>query len=60
MALDQRIRMCLYSPVEGQPWFISSDWNKRNELLFSLAAEVSKKLGGREPNPNLKPEEKKK
>jgi hypothetical protein len=57
--LDERIRMCLHSDGEGQSWYISSDWNKRSELLFSLAAEVAKKYGGKEPNPNLKPDEKK-
>ena len=58
-ALDERIRMCLHSDGEGQPWYISSDWNQRTEALFSLAAEVSRKLG-REPRPNLTPEPKKK
>lgn len=52
-ALDERIRMCLHAHGEGQPWFISSDWSRRTELLFSLAAEVGKKLGGREPAPKL-------
>ncbi|MCX7591659.1 MAG: hypothetical protein N2255_08535, partial [Kiritimatiellae bacterium] len=59
-ALDTRIRMCLNAAGEGEPWFISSDWNKRNEQLFLLAAEVSRKLGGREPQPNLEPEPEKK
>ncbi len=54
-ALDERIRMCLHSDGEGQPWYISSDWNQRTELLFGLAAEVARKLG-REPRPNLAPE----
>ncbi|MBM4038708.1 MAG: hypothetical protein FJ290_09350 [Planctomycetes bacterium] len=57
-ALDERIRMCLHSAGEGQPWFISSDWSRRSELLFALAAEVAKKMG-REPRPNLTPEPKK-
>jgi hypothetical protein len=43
-ALDKRIRMCLHSPGEGRVWFISSDWNRRNEELFNLAAEVAAKL----------------
>ncbi len=54
-ALDERIRMCLYSWAEGEAWFISSDWCKRTEVLFGLAGEVARKMG-REPNPNLKPE----
>ena len=57
-ALDERIRMCLHSEGEGQPWYISSDWNQRTELLFGLAAEVARKFG-REPRPNLTPEPKK-
>ena len=57
-ALDERIRMCLHSAGEGQPWFISSDWRRRSELLFGLAAEVAQKLG-RAPKPNLTPEPKK-
>lgn len=51
-ALDERIRMCLHAGGEGQSWFISSGWQDRTELLFSLAAEVGKKLG-RAPRPNL-------
>jgi hypothetical protein len=58
-ALDERIRMCLNSAGEGQPWFISSDWCRRSELLFGLAAEVSKKMG-RAPKPNLEREPQKK
>jgi len=58
-ALDERIRMCLHSDGEGQSWYISSDWNRRNELLFGLAAEVAKKYAGKEPAPNLKSEDKK-
>ncbi len=54
-ALDERIRMCLHASGEGQPWFISADWNHRTEVLFSLAAEVSKRLGGHRPTPTLKP-----
>jgi len=46
-ALDRRIRMCLYSGGEGQPWFISSGWNKRAEELFRLASEVAKRLEDR-------------
>jgi hypothetical protein len=57
-ALDERIRMGLHSAGEGQPWFISSDWCQRSELLFGLAAEVAKKLG-RDPKPNVTPEPKK-
>jgi len=53
-ALDERIRMCLNAQGEGEPWFISSGWNARTEVLFSLAAEISRKLG-REPTPNLTP-----
>lgn len=45
-ALDERIRMCLHSAGEGMAWFISSDWARRTETLFSLAAQVAKKLGG--------------
>jgi len=55
-ALDERIRMCLHAAGEGQPWFISADWSNRTKMLFSLAAEVSRRLGGRRPIPNLKPE----
>ena len=47
--------MCLHSWAEGESWFISSDWRQRTELLFSLAAEVARKMG-RAPNPNLKPQ----
>jgi hypothetical protein len=43
-ALDKRIRMCLHSEGEGLPWFISSDWARRTEELFELAAEVAKKI----------------
>ncbi|MFC1479229.1 glycoside hydrolase domain-containing protein, partial [Planctomycetota bacterium] len=42
--LDKRIRMCMYARGEGQPWFISSGWADRNKQLFSIAAEVAKKL----------------
>ena len=45
---------------EGEPWYIASDWCRRSETLFGLAAEIAAKYGGREPNPNLKNEEKKK
>jgi hypothetical protein len=51
-ALDERIRMCLHSAGDGQPWFVSSGWSVRSELLFNMAAEVARKLG-RAPNPNL-------
>ena len=54
-ALDERIRMCLHASGEGQPWFISADWNHRTEVLFSLAAEVSRRLGGHRPTPGPKP-----
>jgi hypothetical protein len=54
-ALDDRIRFCLHSPGEGEPWYVSSGWNERSRMLFGLAAEISKKLG-REPRPNLTPE----
>jgi len=54
-ALDERIRMGLHAPGEGQPWFISSDWGKRTGVLFDLAAEVYGRLGGRLPVPDLKP-----
>lgn len=57
--LDDRIRMCLHSEGEGQPWYISSDWAKRSETLFGLAAETAARYGGRAPNPNLKRDEKK-
>jgi len=59
-ALDERIRMCNGSAGEGEPWYISSGWAKRSELLFCLAAEVAAKYGGKEPTPNLKEEPKKK
>ncbi|MCX7804303.1 MAG: DUF6067 family protein [Planctomycetota bacterium] len=59
-ALDERIRMCLHSDGEGESWYISSGWRERSDLLFGLAAEVARKYGGKAPNPNLKPEEKKK
>ena len=52
--------MCLHSEGDGQPWYISSDWAKRSEILFGLAAEIAAKYGGKAPNPNLKREEKKK
>ena len=57
-ALDERIRTCLHASGEGQPRFISSGWNERTELLFGLAAEVSKKRG-RASSPNLEPEHQK-
>jgi hypothetical protein len=64
-ALDERIRMCLHcsryaGAGEGEAWFIGSDWNRRTEELFGLAAEVARKLGGKEPKPNLQPEPEKK
>ena len=43
-ALDKRIRMGLHASGEGLAWFVSSDWNKRTEDLFILAAEVAGKL----------------
>ncbi|MGQ9662302.1 MAG: hypothetical protein ACUVWX_08215 [Kiritimatiellia bacterium] len=55
-ALDERIRMCLHSGGEGEPWFISSDWSKRTALLFSLAAETVRALGELKPNPDISPE----
>lgn len=58
-ALDERIRMCLHAGGEGEPWFISSDWNGRTEQLFTLAAEITAKLG-RDPIPNLTMEAEKK
>ena len=51
-ALDDRVRICLHAAGEGQPWFVSSDWSARSELLFTLASEVTKKMG-RAPKPNL-------
>jgi len=44
-ALDERIRLALHAPGEGMVWFVSSDWNRRTERLFRLAAEVAKQLG---------------
>jgi hypothetical protein len=32
--------------VPSQYWFVASDWEGREEKLFSLAGEVGKKLGG--------------
>ncbi|MCG3181433.1 MAG: hypothetical protein BIFFINMI_03827 [Phycisphaerae bacterium] len=43
--LDERIRMCLHCEGEGNAWFVSSGWNRRDEELFSLASEVDKALG---------------
>ncbi|MDD4890896.1 MAG: DUF6067 family protein, partial [Phycisphaerae bacterium] len=57
--LDDRIRVALHSGGEGEPWYVSSDWMARSELLYTLAAEVSKKLG-RDPKPNLTVEKPKK
>lgn len=59
-ALDERIRMALHSDREGEPWYISSGWNRRSELLFGLAGEVAQKYGGRAPKPNLTSEVKRK
>jgi len=59
-ALDERIRMGLFAEGEGESWYISSDWARRSDLLFGLAAEVAAKYGDKEPQPNLKNEEKKK
>ena len=58
-ALDERIRMCNEGVDEGEAWYIASDCNARNELLFRLAAEISKKYGDKAPNPNLKMDVKK-
>ncbi len=30
---------------DGEQWFIKSGWQKRNEMLYNLAAEVQKALG---------------
>ncbi|HUT32515.1 MAG TPA: glycoside hydrolase domain-containing protein [Planctomycetota bacterium] len=46
-ALDTRIRFCLHSDGEGMPWFVSSDWARRTETLWRLAAEAASKLGGK-------------
>ncbi|HOX04825.1 MAG TPA: DUF6067 family protein [Planctomycetota bacterium] len=59
-ALDERIRMGLCAEGEGESWYISSDWARRSDLLFGLASEVAAKYGDKEPQPNLKNEEKKK
>jgi hypothetical protein len=53
-ALDERIRMGISSRGEGESWFISSGWDARTEVLFGLAAQVSRKLG-RTPAPDLAP-----
>jgi hypothetical protein len=45
-ALDTRIRFCLHAEGEGMPWFVSSDWARRTETLWRLAAQVASKLGG--------------
>ena len=58
--MDARIRMCINSDGEGEPWYISSDWAGRSELLFSLASEVATKYGGKAPVPNLNRDDKKK
>jgi hypothetical protein len=42
--LDKRIRMGLHCEGEGRAWFIASDWNRRNEELFQLAADIARKL----------------
>ena len=52
-ALDERIRMSNEGVAEGEAWYIASDCNYRNELLFRLAAEVAGKYGNRTSNPNL-------
>jgi hypothetical protein len=56
--MDARIRMCLNSDGEGEPWYISSDWAARSEQLFTLASEVAAKYGGKHPVPNLSREDK--
>ena len=50
--LDDRIRVCLRAT---DSFYISSGWMQRSEALFQLAADIAKKYGDREPNPNLKP-----
>ncbi len=49
VTLDERRRMCLYSVGKGWMWYVSSGWAERDEKLFNLAAEVSKKLGVKGP-----------
>ena len=54
-ALDERIRSCLgLRAKKGRPKVNGAAWDARTETLFSLAAEISKRLG-REPRPNLAP-----
>ena len=43
-AVDTRIRAARRAAGEGWLWFVSSGWEKRTELLFTLAAEVAGKL----------------
>jgi len=44
--LDERIRACNRAAGSWM-WFLSSDWEKRTEKLFALAAEVAGKLKGK-------------
>jgi len=44
VALDERIRMALYSAGEGWVWFAGSGWEQRTETLFRLASEAAKAL----------------
>jgi len=55
-ALDERIRRCIGwdAMVKAEPKATLDTWNARTELLFGLAAEISRKLG-REPQPDLTP-----
>jgi hypothetical protein len=63
--LDERIRVCIQAArytgaAEVEPWYIASGWQARSERLFGLAAEVSAKLGDRQPAPDMTPEPEKK
>ena len=40
-------RGCYFAGVAGYRWFLSSGWQARSELLYSLAGEVSKSLAAK-------------
>ena len=51
-ALDDRIHVCAHL-VDKTPPAFGPEFDKRTELLFSLASEVASKYGGKQPQPNL-------
>ncbi|MFW6152279.1 MAG: glycoside hydrolase domain-containing protein, partial [Verrucomicrobiota bacterium] len=59
--LDERIRVVNIAQRRGdvsRACFISSGWKDRNQRLFDLAAEVQKKYGKKQPDPDLDRERK--